>query len=118
MASHLASELARVQNFVRELEANMDHDDLPPAARAICGEMASRVDRTLRIARSWSEEGGRGGQHAPRNAAKDAHFKRRQVRPSRVRVVVAHERFPRGLTDDNAPCDAGRGCPAFGSRCA
>jgi hypothetical protein len=76
MANHLASELVRMQNIVRELEASMmDHDDLPPAAREICVELVSRVDRSLRIARSWSEGGrGDGGQPAPRTGVK-----RRQV---------------------------------------
>jgi hypothetical protein len=78
-ANTLASELARVQNIVRELEANMGHhQDLPPAAWAICGELASRVDRSLRIARSWSESpaGCPDGDGAGANAA---HSKRRQV---------------------------------------
>jgi hypothetical protein len=93
-ANTLASELARMQNILRELEANMGHHhDLPPAARAICGELASRVDRSLRIARSWSESPG-----CPADGDGAAHSKRRQVHPSFISrrpewcAALVHER--------------------------
>ncbi|RLN00234.1 putative WRKY transcription factor 53 isoform X2 [Panicum miliaceum] len=58
----LASELAQVQAMVRELEARMDQD-LPAAARELCRELASSVDRSIRIARAcgWDSPGSRNG---------------------------------------------------------
>ncbi|KAJ1264167.1 hypothetical protein BS78_09G242100 [Paspalum vaginatum] len=50
--SALASELVQVLSMVRELEARMDQD-LPAAARELCGELANTVDRSIRIARSY-----------------------------------------------------------------
>ncbi|CAD6332811.1 unnamed protein product [Miscanthus lutarioriparius] len=49
--SALASELAQVLAMVRELEACMDQDPLPAGARELCAELASSVDRSIRIAR-------------------------------------------------------------------
>ncbi|PWZ11141.1 putative WRKY transcription factor 53 [Zea mays] len=49
--SALASELAQVLAMVRELEARMDQDPLPAAARELCAGLASSVDRSIRIAR-------------------------------------------------------------------
>ena len=46
----LASELAQVQAMVRELEARMDQD-LPAAARELCGELACGWDSSLMTAR-------------------------------------------------------------------
>ncbi|KAL6848696.1 hypothetical protein ACP4OV_021279 [Aristida adscensionis] len=89
----LASELAHVLAMVKELEASMDQD-LPAAARELCGALASSVDRSLRIARScWpppdSPPSGDGahGPAAGGNAGRDAQFKRRKGMP-RVRRQV------------------------------
>ncbi|KAK3137953.1 hypothetical protein QOZ80_5AG0362540 [Eleusine coracana subsp. coracana] len=106
MENSLASELARVQTMVRELEANMDRQDLlPPAAREICDELASRVDRSLRMARSWLPESPGSADGSPLghdtagtgNAVKDAHFKRRKGVPSvrkQVRVTSVQDTAP------------------------
>ncbi|KAK3134788.1 hypothetical protein QOZ80_5BG0410720 [Eleusine coracana subsp. coracana] len=103
MENSLASELARVQTMVRELEANMDRQNLlPAAAREICDELACRVDRSLRMARSWlpapespgSADGSPRG-HDTGNAAK--HFKRRKGVPSvrkQVRVTSVQDTAP------------------------
>ena len=87
----LASELAQVQAMVRELEARMDQD-LPAAARELCGELASSVDRSICIARAcgWDSPGSRDGSPrsdgAPHPAAGaggcNAQSKRRQVERS------------------------------------
>jgi hypothetical protein len=69
--SALASELAQVLAMVRELEARMDQDPLPAAARELCAGLASSVDRSIRIARSCCADLPDG------NAA--AQSKRRQV---------------------------------------
>ncbi|XP_062232190.1 transcription factor WRKY19-like [Phragmites australis] len=90
----LASELAQVLAMVRELEARMDQD-LPAAARELCGALASSVDRSIRIASSWgcpgpdsppSADGSprRDGAQNPAgggNAGKDARLKRRKGMP-------------------------------------
>ncbi|XP_062180714.1 transcription factor WRKY19-like isoform X2 [Phragmites australis] len=92
----LTSELAQVLAMVRELEARMDQD-LPVAARELCGALASSIDRSIRIARScwpepespesgdWSAQNRAGGG----NARKDAQFKRRKGVPSVRRQVRA-----------------------------
>ena len=87
----LASELAQVQAMVRELEARMDQD-LPAAARELCGALASSVDRSIRIARScrWVKPDSPGsGDGSPRSdgaqhpaAGGNAQSKRRQVERS------------------------------------
>jgi len=86
----LASELAQVQAMVRELEARMDQD-LPAAARELCGELASSVDRSIRIARAcgWDSPRSRdgsprndGAQHAAGDGGGNAQSKRRQVERS------------------------------------
>ncbi|TVU20271.1 hypothetical protein EJB05_36474, partial [Eragrostis curvula] len=98
----LASELARVQAMVRMLEENMDRD-LPAAAREVCGELASSVDRSLQIAMSWlhGPESPASGDGSPRGdgghdtaGTGNAHFKRRKGIPSarkQVRVASVHD---------------------------
>ncbi|KAF8716155.1 hypothetical protein HU200_026431 [Digitaria exilis] len=74
----LAAQLAQVLAMVRELESRMDQD-LPAAARELCGELASSVDRSIRIARSVDGcPRGDGSQHP---GGSNAQSKRRQVQP-------------------------------------
>jgi hypothetical protein len=65
----------------------MDHNnDMPLITRVICGKLVSRIDRFLRIMRSWSESSGSPDREG--TGANAAHFKRRQVHcSSHVRVV-------------------------------
>ena len=86
----LASELAQVQAMVRELEARMGQD-LPAAARELCSELASSVDRSIRIARAcgWDSPRSRdgsprsdGAQHPAGGGGGNAQSKRRQVERS------------------------------------
>ncbi|CAL4909624.1 unnamed protein product [Urochloa decumbens] len=106
----LASELAQMQAMVRELGARMDQQDLPPAARELCGELASCVDRSIRIAGSfgWAapDSPGSGGDGSPRSdgahhpaggGGGNAQSKRRQGTPCvrrQVRVTTVHDMAP------------------------
>ncbi|PAN18045.1 hypothetical protein PAHAL_3G174400 [Panicum hallii] len=114
----LASELAQVQAMVRELEARMDQD-LPAAARELCGELASSVDRSIRIARAcgWYSPGSRdgsprsdGAQHPGGGGGGNAQSKRRKGTPCvRTQVRVA-------AVQDMAPLDDGLSWRKYGQK--
>jgi hypothetical protein len=90
--SALASELAQVLAMVRELEARMDQDPLPATARELCAELASSVDRSIRIARSCCVDSPASRAGSPRSDggnAGAAQSKRRQVdRSCCIRVLL------------------------------
>ncbi|CAN6350153.1 unnamed protein product [Urochloa humidicola] len=116
----LSSELAQMQAMVRELGARMDQQDLPAAARELCGELASCVDRSIRIAGSFAwaapDSPGSGGDGSPRSdgahhtAVGNAQSKRRKGTPFvRRQVRVAS-------VQDMAPLDDGLSWRKYGQK--
>ncbi|CAN6359082.1 unnamed protein product [Urochloa humidicola] len=119
----LASELAQMQAMVRELGERMDQQDLPPAARELCGELASCVDRSIRIAGTfgWAapDSPGSGGDGSPRSdggqlpaaaGGGNAQSKRRKGTPCvRRQVRVAS-------VQDMAPLDDGLSWRKYGQK--
>ncbi|KAJ1292065.1 hypothetical protein BS78_02G363400 [Paspalum vaginatum] len=87
--SELASELAQVLSMVRELEARMDQD-LPAAARELCGELANTIDRSIRIANDLPGHGGSSGSdaQAKRRKGTGTPCVRRQLRVASVKDMA------------------------------
>lgn len=87
--SALASELAQVLAMVRELEARMDQDPLPAAARELCAGLASSVDRSIRIARSCCADLPDGNAAAQSKRRKGTPCVRRQLRAASLQDAAA-----------------------------
>lgn len=87
--SALASELAQVLAMVRELEARMDQDPLPAAARELCAGLASSVDRSIRIARSCCADLPDGNASAQSKRRKGTPCVRRQLRAASLQDAAA-----------------------------
>nr|CAB3460682.1 unnamed protein product [Digitaria exilis] len=117
----LAAQLALVLAMVRELESRMDQD-LPAAARELCGELASSVDRSIRIARSVDGcPRGDGSQHP---GGSNAQSKRRQVQPpifcfivdTRKGTPCARRQVRVASVQDMAPLDDGLSWRKYGQK--